>query len=111
MEPKLNKLLCGFRKGHSTQHALIRLVQKWQSCLDNNEVVGTVLMDLSKAYDCLNHELLIAKLHAYGVSIESGRLLYNYLKHRKQRVKIGSNFSELLDILLGVPQGSILIFS
>ena len=61
---KLNKILCGFRKGHSTQHALFRLVSKWQPCLDNKETIGTVLMDLLKAYDCLNHELLIAKLHA-----------------------------------------------
>ena len=46
LEPKLNKILCGFRKGHSTQHALLRLVNKWQSCLDKKETVGTVLMDL-----------------------------------------------------------------
>jgi len=67
---KLNKLLCGFRKGNSTQHALIWLVQKWQSCLDNNEVAGTVLMDLSKAYDCLNYELLIvSKCYMRMVSV------------------------------------------
>ena len=108
LEPKLNKILCGFRKGHSTQHALLRLVNKWQSCLDKKETVGTVLMDLSKAYDCLNHDLLIAKLHAYGISNNALRLIYNYLKKRKQRVKVGSSFSDFLEIKLGVPQGSIL---
>ena len=65
-------------------------------------------MDLSKAYDCLNHELLIAKLHAYGISNNSLRLIYNYLKQRKQRVKVGSSYSDFLEINLGVPQGSIL---
>ena len=108
VEPKFSKLLCGFRKGHSTQHALLRLLKRWQKCLDKNEIVGTVLMDLSKAYDCLNHELLIAKLHAYGIGDPALRLIYNYLKKRKQRVKIGSIFSEWLEILSGVPQGSIL---
>ena len=107
-EPKLNKILCGFRKGHSTQHALLRLVNKWQSCLDKKETVGTVLMDLSKAYDCLNHDLLIAKLHAYGIGNNALRPIYNYLKRRKQRVKVGSSFSDFLEIKLGVPQGSIL---
>ncbi|XP_057296135.1 uncharacterized protein LOC130625073 [Hydractinia symbiolongicarpus] len=61
----LHKLLCGFRKSHSTQHALYRLIQAWQKELDNGGFVGSVLMDLSKAYDCLSHDLLIAKLAAY----------------------------------------------
>ena len=52
---------------HSTQHALLRLLSRWQSSLDKPEIVGTVLMDLSKAYDCIPHDLIIAKLSAYGV--------------------------------------------
>ena len=108
IEPKFSNLLCGFRKGHSTQHALLRLLKRWQACLDKNEIVGTILMDLSKAYDCLNHELLIAKLQAYGIGGPALLLIYDYLKKRKQRVKIGSIFSEWLEILSGVPQGSIL---
>ena len=63
----LSKLLCGFRKAHSTQHALFRLLQSWQKALDNSEYVGTVLMDLLKAYDCIPHDFLIAKLEAYGL--------------------------------------------
>ena len=62
MHDKFNKLLCGFRKQHSTQHALLNLLQNWQTNLDKNKVIGTILMDLSKAYDTLSHELLIAKL-------------------------------------------------
>ena len=65
-------------------------------------------MDLSKAYDCVNHDLIIAKLEAYGVGENSLRLIQNYLSQRQQRVKVGSPFSEWLEIILGVPQGSIL---
>ena len=65
-------------------------------------------MDLSKAFDSLPHDLLIAKLHAYRFSISSLKLIYSYLKNRWQRTKIGSVFSSWLMIILGVPQGSIL---
>ena len=105
----LSPLLCGFRKGYSTQYALINLLQKWQKCLDaSDKNVGTLLMDLSKAYDCANHDLIIAKQEAYGVSENSLRLIQNYLFQRQQRVKVGSSLSEWLEIILGVPQGSIL---
>ena len=89
---KFSNLLCGFRKKHSTQHALVNLVKSWQKSLDEGKVVGTVLMDLSKAYDCLPHDLLIAKVAAYGVDLSSLILLYNYLSDRSQRVKVGSCF-------------------
>ena len=65
-------------------------------------------MDLSKAYDCVNYDLIIAKLEAYGAGENSLRLIYNYLSQRQQRVKIGSSFSEWLEIILGIPQGSLL---
>ena len=58
-EISLNKILCGFRKAHSTQHVLFRLFQKWQKELNSSAIVGTILMDLSKAYDCLPHDLAI----------------------------------------------------
>ena len=104
----LSPYLCGFRKGYSTQHALLNLLQNWQRCLDKSGVVGTVLMDLSKAYDCISPNLLIAKLAAYGFDRDSLKLLYNYMTYRKQRVKIGSSLSNWLEIILGLPQGSIL---
>jgi hypothetical protein len=100
--------LCGVRKGYSTQHALFNLLQNWQKCLDKSGVVGTVLMDLSKAYDCISPSLLIAKLAAYGLDTDSLRLLYNYLTQRKHRVRIGSRLSDWLELTLGLPQGSIL---
>ena len=101
-------LLCGFRSKYSTQHALLRLLGHWQQCLDKGGIVGTVLMDLSKAFDTLSHDLLIAKLHAYGFSKSSLHLLKHYLSERYQCTKIGHVFSEWLLIALGVPQGSIL---
>ena len=65
-------------------------------------------MDLSKAYDCLPHDLLIAKLEAYGIDRSGLNLLHNYLSNRKQRTKINSCFSDWFEIIRGVPQGSIL---
>ena len=107
-ESKFSDILCGFRKGHSTQHALVVLLRSWQKSLDEGKIVGTVLMDLSKAYDCLPHDLLIAKLSAYGVDLKSLRLLHDYLLNRFQRVRIGSCCSKWKKITSGVPQGSIL---
>ena len=105
---KFSSLLCGFRKRHSTQHALFRLLKSWQNSLDKDDIVGTILMDLSKAYDCLPHDLLIAKLAAYGADFKSLSLLYDYLSNRFHRVKINTFVSGWLELLLGVPQGSIL---
>ena len=90
----LSKLLCGFRKAHSTQQALFKLLQSWQKALDNSEYVGTVLIDLSKAYDCIPHDLLIAKLEAYGLDKTSLHLLRDYLSNWKQSTKIGSIFGD-----------------
>ena len=86
----------------------IKLVEDWKAALDKKLHVGAVLMDLSKAFDCLPHDLLVRKLVAYGLEKDAADLLLNYLSNRKQRVKIGNNFSTWLKILKGVPQGSIL---
>ena len=67
----LSPLLSGFRKGYSTQHALVRVIESWKKCLDSSDIVGTILMDLSKAYDCIPYDLLIAKLSAYGRHVQS----------------------------------------
>ena len=104
----LNNILCGFRKAHSTQHALFKLLQSWHQVLDNGGFISTIFMDLSKAYDCIPHNLLIAKLECYGVDKASLRVLLDFLTRRKQRTKIGSSFSSWCDINIGVPQGSIL---
>ena len=89
----LSPQLCRFRKGHSTRHALLNLLKNWQKCLDKYGVVGTVLMDLSKAYDYLPHDLLLAKLSAYGFDESAIAMIANYLSNRYQHVKIGSTLS------------------
>ena len=66
------------------------------------------MMDLSKAFDCISHDLLIAKLHAYGFDKPGLKFIYSYLKGRKQRVKIYADVSSWMDIITGVPQGSVL---
>ena len=104
----INQLLCGFRKEHSTQHALYRLLQNWQKELDSGRLLGTILMDLSKAYDCLPHDLLIAKLQAYCLGNGSLNLLLDYLSFRKQRTKVGCAYSKWSNIRRRIPQGSIL---
>ena len=100
--------MCSFRKGHSTQYALLNLLKNWQETLDKSGVIGTVLMDLSKAYDCLPHDLVIAKLAGYGFEDSATSLIFDYLSKRYQRVKQGCIFSFSQEILRGVPQGSIL---
>ena len=67
-EPFLNKILCGFRKTHSTQHASFALLTSWQPFLSRGGFVGSIIMDLSKAYDFLKNDLLLAILQAYGFS-------------------------------------------
>ena len=101
LEKYLNTLLCGFRKTHSTQHALFKLLQAWQEELDKSGFVGTILMDLSKAYDCLPHDLLVAKFEAYGIDKNGLTLIYDYLSNRKQRTKINSSYSDWYNIVRG----------
>ncbi|XP_057312173.1 uncharacterized protein LOC130653672 [Hydractinia symbiolongicarpus] len=103
-QPIFSSLLCGFRSKYSTQNALFRLIGKWHQCLDKSGVVGTVLMDLSKAFDSIDHGLLISKLAAYGFDRKSLYLMKSYFSGRFQRTKICSSFSEWLSIVFGVPQ-------
>ena len=81
LDKTLSIFIAAYRKAYSTQHVLIRLVEKWKSKLDNNFIVGSVLMDLSKAFDCIPHDLIIAKLHAYGWDENVLVLVYSYLKN------------------------------
>jgi len=103
-----SKFISAYRKSYSSSHVLMRLIDDWKASLDNKKLVGTVLIDLSKAVDCIPHDLLIAKLHAYGLTTEALTFLYSYLKRRKQGVKINDAESIFQILLSGVPQGSIL---
>ena len=103
-----NTFLSAFRPGYGCQSTLLKITEDWKKSLDENKYVAAILMDLSKAFDCLPNDLLIMKLGCYGVSNQALNLLSNYLSNRKQCVKLGSNLSSFKDIYKGVPQGSIL---
>ena len=105
MSQKSIKLQCGFRKEFNAQHCLLVVVEKCHKVLDKRSYAGILLTDLSKAFDCINHELLIAKLHAYGFSLESLTFIQSYLTNRIQRVKINSSCSEYINVESRVPQG------
>ena len=108
LEQYLHSLLSGFRKAHSTQHTLLRLLQKWQNELDKSGFVGSIFMDLSKAYDCLLHGHMIAKSEAYDISKSGLNLLLSYLSNCKQCIKVNSLYRDWYDIIRSVPKGSIL---
>ena len=108
IEKYLSPFLCGFRKGYSTQHCLAFMIELWKKAIDHQEHAGGILTDLSKAFDCLNHELLIAKLFIYGFDENSLKLLHSYLCGRRQRTRVNNSFSTQGTLLSGVPQGSIL---
>ena len=84
------------------------MLEKWKRSVDNSKMLGALLTDLSKAFDCLGHELLIAKLNVYGFSLTALKLVNNCLSNRKQWIKTNSLYSSLLEIIFGVPQRSIL---
>ena len=108
MDKFLSKYQCGFRKGYNAQHCLLAMIEKWKKAVDNGNVFGALLTDLSKAFDCLPHDLIIAKLNSCGFNLIALNLIHNYLTKRKQRTKINQLYSSWEDILFGVPQGSIL---
>jgi hypothetical protein len=104
----LHPYIAAFRKQYSCQSVLLKLTEEWRAALDKGKYVGTVLMDLSKAFDCMPHSLLVTKLHAYGMNMKSTKFLTSYLSGRKQRVKMAGITSDWLNVEKGVPQGSVL---
>ena len=107
MESKISKCVTGFRKSHGTQHYLIVMLQKLKKALDKEENMSAIFMNLSKAFDTINHGLVLAKLKAYGFSKQTLSSICSYLNNRRQRVQINNKFSSLKDVLAGFPQGSI----
>ena len=97
-----------FRAQYGCQSTLLRVIEDWKQALDQNKYVAAILMDLSKAFDCLPHDLLLLKLKTYGLSENALKLMASYLTNRKQCVKLGNFKRNFQSILKGVPQGSIL---
>ena len=106
MQDKLSNLLTGFRKNHSTQQCLMHMLENWKNMLDKGGYVCAMFTDLSKTFDTIHHDLMIAKLGAYGFSQDALQYMRSYLTNRQQRIRVNSNFSTWENIA-GVPQGSI----
>ena len=107
----LNKILskwqCASHQGYSTQHCLLIMREKWRQYLDKGGISRALLTDLSKAFDCLLHDLLIAKLAAYVFDYDSLVFIQSYLSERQQRTKVNEAYSAYSDILYSVPQGPL----
>ena len=84
------------------------MIEKWKKAVDNGNVFGAILMDLSRASDCLPHDLIFAKLNSFGLDLTALNLIHNYFAKRKQKIKTNQSNSSWEDILFGVPQGPIL---
>lgn len=100
--------MSGFLSGHSCCTALLKMVDDWRLALDSKKVTGTIAIDLSKAFDSVCHNLLLAKLRAYGLNDDALRFVQSYLTERLQRVKYNCKLSDWLPVQCGVPQDSLL---
>ena len=98
----------GFRKKHSCQTALTSLVEQWLTNINNNEFNGAIFVDFKKAFDVIDHVLLLRKLSFYGMSDTALKFFQSYLTNRQQCVTVGAKTSPLSTLKFGVPQGSVL---
>ena len=99
--------ISAYRKSYNSQHVLLRLIEEWREYLDKDFVVGAVMTDLSKAFDCIPNDLLIAKLEAYGLGGKTLSYIFSYLRNRNQCVCINDKKSDFQKIISGVPRDSI----
>ena len=98
----------GFRGGHSTTTALIQMVDSWTQMVDSGQLAGVCMLDMSSAFDMVQHDILLGKMACYGFKEDLLKWLESYLTNRKQTVCINGTLSRLLPVETGVPQGSIL---
>ena len=98
----------GFRAGHSTSTAMIQMYDSWVQAVDKGELAGVCMLDMSAAFDVVDHSILIDKLKLYGFDIEAITWMQQYLSGRSQAVYIDGSLSPFLPVNVGVPQGSIL---
>ena len=94
MQDKFSKYLTGFWKNRNIQNSRLRMIESWKVRLNNGSKVGVIMTDLSKAFDCWSHELLLAKLKAYGLDRNSVTFMKSSLTNRLQRCKMNNSFSE-----------------
>ena len=104
----LHKTQSGFRAYHSCETALNFMTDSWLNAIDRGEMIGVVLVDFKKAFDLVDHDILLTKLKFYGINNETLHWFKSYLSHRQQQVSISNTKSGFKPISCGVPQGSIL---
>ena len=103
--------LSRFRKRYMAANTFscLHLTENWRKSLDHKKVIGTLSMDLSIAFESLQHDILITKLHAYGFEMKAQKLIYSYLINRTQTVKVlKGEYSARCQVKTGVPRGSLL---
>ena len=108
IQKHLTPFLCRYQKGYGTKQTLLALIESWKNNLDNKSFVGVVSIDLCKALDTLNYELLITKLNAYGFAESSLKLLHSHHSNWWHRTKVNRQLSSCAELLKDVPQGSVL---
>ena len=96
-----------FLEGFITHHGLLSMVENWKEVVHKDKSFGALLADLLRAFECLSYDLQVAKLHSYGISVASLKLLTDYLTNKKQRTKAETSCSSWKKIKYGVPEGSI----
>ena len=106
MTDKLAYSITSLIKSQGIQNSLVVMLEKLKRALDKGEYVSAISMDLSKVFDTINHDPLIAKRKAYGFSKEALKLKKSFLKSRKQKMQINNKFHSERDVIAGVPQGS-----
>ena len=98
----------GFRQKHSCQTALVKLVDQWLSCIDKGDVIGTLFVDFRKAFDLVDHSILLEKLSLYRLNPITLKWFKSYLSSRQQAISCDTGLTEFSHVISGVPQGSIL---
>ena len=106
--PLFSDNMSGFLRGHSCCTALLKLTEDWRQALDLKKDVRVIAVDLSKAFDSICLNLLLAKLRAYGRQDSANRLIQSYFTDRFQKVKCNGSSSDWLPVRCGVSQGSLL---
>ena len=106
----LSQCQYGLREGFNTQHCLLVMTGKWRKCLNKGGISRAILTGLSKVFDCILHDFLIAKLAVYGFEYQSLQIMESFLSNRQQRIKINNAFSRYSEIIYEVPQAQVYIW-
>ena len=108
MTSEFSPFLCGFGKNHNSRYSLLKMIEAWKRNLDKGNEIAVILMDLLKAFDIINHSLLLAKLEACDFSTASLKVMQSYLCNLLQRASMNASFNDLKEIETGVRQGPLL---